>query len=89
MKRSNARRVKGLAVEPLGQGHIHSTKRRVKDGSNTGLITYRVNDRAVFLKSKDEGKLQVLFCKGAHSSFWEEVAMNSTRQIKEKFAYPE
>jgi len=28
----------------------------------------------------DEGKPQVRFCEGAHSSFREEVAMSSTRQ---------
>ena len=51
-KRGNARGGKGLAVEPLGQGHIHRTKRRIKDGNKTGLITYPVNDREVLLKSR-------------------------------------
>ena len=50
-KRGNARGGKGLAVEPLGQGHIHRTKRRVKDGNKTGLITYPENGREVLLKS--------------------------------------
>lgn len=35
VKRGNARGGKGLAVEPLGQGHIHRTKRRVRDGNKT------------------------------------------------------
>ncbi len=52
LMRGNARGGKGLAVEPLGQGHIHRTKRRIKDGNKTGLITYRVNDREVLLKSR-------------------------------------
>jgi len=52
LKRGNARGGKGLAVEPLGQGHIHRTKRRVKDGNKTGLITYPENDREVLLKSR-------------------------------------
>jgi hypothetical protein len=38
LKRGNVCGGKGLAVEPLGQGHIHRTKRRVKDGNKTGLI---------------------------------------------------
>jgi len=52
MKQGNAYGGKGLAVEPLGQGHIHRTKRRVKDGNKTGLITYPVNGREVLLKSR-------------------------------------
>ena len=52
LKRGNARGGKGLAVEPLGQGHIHRTKRRIKDGNKTGLITYPENDREVLLKSR-------------------------------------
>ena len=52
LKRANAREGKGLAVEPLGQGHIHRTKRRIKDGNKTGLITYPENDREVLLKSR-------------------------------------
>jgi len=51
-KQGNACRGKGLAVEPLGQGHIHRTKRRVKDGNKTELITYPENDRVVLLKSR-------------------------------------
>jgi hypothetical protein len=52
VKRGNTCGGKGLAVEPLGQGHIHRTKRRVKDGNKTGLITYPENGRAVLLKSR-------------------------------------
>ena len=52
MKQGNAYGGKGLAVEPLGQGHIHRTKRRVKDGNKTGLITYPKNGREVLLKSR-------------------------------------
>ncbi len=50
-KRGNARGGKGLAVEPLGQGHIHRTKRLVKGGNKTGLITYPVKGREVLPKS--------------------------------------
>ncbi|MFZ2070388.1 MAG: hypothetical protein WAV32_02040 [Halobacteriota archaeon] len=50
--RGNARGGKGLAVEPLGQGHIHRTKRRVKDGNKTGLITYPLKGGEVLLKSR-------------------------------------
>jgi hypothetical protein len=42
-KRGNACRGKGLAEEPVGQGHIHRTTRWVKDGNKTGLITYLEN----------------------------------------------
>jgi hypothetical protein len=52
VKWDNARGWKGLAVEPLGQGHIHSTKRWIKDGNKTGLITYPVNGREVLRKSR-------------------------------------
>jgi len=52
VKRCNARGGKGLAVEPLGPGHIHRTKRRVKDGNKTGLITYPENGGEVLLKSR-------------------------------------
>ncbi len=52
MKQGNAYGGKGLAVEPLGPGHIHRTKRRVKDGNKTGLITYPKNGREVLLKSR-------------------------------------
>ncbi len=51
-KRGNARGGKGLADEPLGQGDINRTKRRVKDGNKTGLITYPENNREVLLKSR-------------------------------------
>jgi hypothetical protein len=78
-KRGNACREKELAVEPLGQGHIHRTKRRVKGGNKTGLITYPENDREVLLKSRMRENPEVRFCEGAHSSFREEVAMSSTR----------
>jgi len=50
-KQGNACGGKGLAVEPLGQGHIRRTKRRVKEGNKTGLITYPEKDREVLLKS--------------------------------------
>ena len=52
VKRGNARGGKGLAVEPLGQGHIHRTKRRVKGGNKTGLITYPLKGGEVLLKSR-------------------------------------
>jgi len=51
-KRGNARGGKELADEPLGQGYIHRTKRRVKDGNKTGPITYPENHREVLLKSQ-------------------------------------
>jgi len=35
-----------------GQGHIHRTKRRIKDGNKTGLITYPLKGRVVLLKSR-------------------------------------
>jgi hypothetical protein len=54
----NACRVKGLAVEPLGQGHIHRTKRRVKGGNKTGLITYLLKDGEVLLKSRTRENLK-------------------------------
>ena len=40
LKRGNARGGKGLAVEPLGQGHILRTKRRIKDGNSTTRHQY-------------------------------------------------
>ena len=49
---------KGLVVEPLGQGHIHRTKRRVRDGNKTRLITYPENDRVLLLKSRMGKKLK-------------------------------
>ncbi|KAF5428002.1 hypothetical protein C5S42_03990 [Candidatus Methanomarinus sp.] len=39
-KQGNACGGKGLTVEPLGQGHIHRTQMRVKDGNKTVPITY-------------------------------------------------
>jgi hypothetical protein len=58
MKRSNARGGKGLAVEPMGQGHIHRTKRWIKDCNKTLLITYPVNGGVVLLKSRMRGNLK-------------------------------
>jgi len=52
VKRGNTLGGKGLAVEPLGQGHIHRTERQVKDGNKTGLITYPENGGVVILKSR-------------------------------------
>ncbi|MDI6885502.1 MAG: hypothetical protein QMD22_03980, partial [archaeon] len=52
MKQGNACGGKGLAGEPLEQGHILRTKRRVMDGNKTGLITYLEKDREVLLKSR-------------------------------------
>jgi hypothetical protein len=52
VKRGNARGRKGLAVEPFGQGHIHRTKRLVKDGNKTGIITYPLKVTVVLLKSR-------------------------------------
>jgi hypothetical protein len=51
-KQDNACGGKGLAEEPLGQGHIFCTQRQVKGGNKTGLITYPVKDREVLLKSR-------------------------------------
>ena len=51
-KRGNARGGEDLAVEPFGQGHIHRTKRRVKGGNKTGLITYPLKGGEVLLKSR-------------------------------------
>jgi hypothetical protein len=63
-KRGNARGGKGLAVEPLGQGHIHRIKRRVKGDNKTGLITYPVNDRDVLLKSRMRENLKSCSVRG-------------------------
>ena len=52
MKQGNACGGKELAIEPLSPRHIHRTKRRVKDGNKTGLITYQENDREVLQKSR-------------------------------------
>jgi hypothetical protein len=64
LKRGNARGRKGLAVEPLDQGHIHRTKRRIKDGNKTGLITYLVNGREVLLKSQMRENLKSCSVRG-------------------------
>ena len=77
-KRGNARGGKGLAVEPLGPGHILCTMRQVKDGNKTGLITCPVNGRVVLLKSRMRKNLKSGSVR-AHSSYREEVAMSSTR----------
>jgi hypothetical protein len=49
-KRGNASG--GLAVELLRPGQIHRTKKRVKDGNKTGLITYPLKGGEVLLKSR-------------------------------------
>ena len=59
-KWGNARGEKELADEPWGQGHIHHTKRRVKDGNKTGPITYPENNREVLLKSRENLSRPVL-----------------------------
>jgi hypothetical protein len=41
-----------MAVEPLGPGHIYRSKRRIKGGNKTGLLTYPVKGGAVLLKSR-------------------------------------
>jgi len=64
LKRGNTLGRKGLAVEPLGQGHIHRTKRQVKDGNKTGLITYQENDRVVLLKSRMRENLKSCSVRG-------------------------
>ena len=51
-KRGNACGGKGLAGEPLGQGHIFCTQRQVKDVNKTGHITYPLKGREVLLKSR-------------------------------------
>ena len=63
-KQGNACRGKGLAVEPLGQGHIHRTKRRVKGGNKTGLITYLLKGGEVLLKSRMRGNLKSCSVRG-------------------------
>ena len=57
-KRGNACGGKGLAVEPLRQGHIFCTQRQVMGGNETGLITYPENDREVLLRSRMRGNLK-------------------------------
>jgi hypothetical protein len=69
-KRGNARGGKGLAVEPLGQGHIHRTRRRIKGGNKTGLITYPVNDRAVLLKSRMRENIKSCSVRGIIAASW-------------------
>ncbi len=64
LKRGNAREGKGLAVEPLGEGHIHRTKRRVKGGNKTGLITYPLKGRVVLLKSRMRENLKSCSVRG-------------------------
>jgi hypothetical protein len=63
-KRGNARGGKGLAVEPLGQGHIHRTKRRINDGNKTELITYPLKVRMVLLKSRMRENLKSCSVRG-------------------------
>jgi len=83
VKWGNAHGGKGLLKEPLGQGHNHCMKMRVKAGNRTVLITYPKNGREVILKSRMRENIKVGSV-GAHSSFREEVAMNSTRRNKRK-----
>jgi len=44
--------LKGLTVEPLGQGHIFRTQMRVKGDNKTVLTTYPEKDGEVLLKSR-------------------------------------
>ena len=64
LKRDNAREGKGLAVEPLGQGHIFCTQRPVKDGNKTGHITYPLKGREVLLKSRMRENLKSCSVRG-------------------------
>jgi hypothetical protein len=71
MKQGNACGGKGLTVEPLGQGHIHRTQMRVKDGNKTVPITYPPKKKGGWGGSSeepDEGNLHVRFCEGTHSN---------------------
>ena len=61
-KQGNSCRGKGLAEEPLGQGHIFCTQMRVKDGNKTGLITHLTNDGEGSSEEPDEGKPHGRFC---------------------------
>ncbi|TKY91196.1 MAG: hypothetical protein C5S46_07120 [Candidatus Methanomarinus sp.] len=64
-KQGNACGGKGLTVEPLGQGHIHRTQMRVKDGNKTVPITYPPKKKRGWGGSSeepDEGNLHVRFC---------------------------
>jgi hypothetical protein len=63
-KRGNARGGKGLAVEPLGPGHIHRTKRRVNGDNKTGLITYPLKGGEVLLKSRMRENLKSCSVRG-------------------------
>jgi hypothetical protein len=71
-KRGNARGMKGLAVEPLGQGHFHRTKRRINDGNKTGHITYPLKGGEVLLKSQMRENLMSCSVRGliAASGRW-------------------
>jgi hypothetical protein len=51
MKQGNACGGKGLARELFGLGHIFYIYRQVKEGNESGLMTYTENDRGVLLKS--------------------------------------
>ena len=68
LKRGNSCGGKGLAEEPLGQGHIFRTQMRANDGNKTELITYLTNDMEGSSEEPDEGKPHVRFCEGAHSN---------------------
>jgi len=57
-KQGNACGRKGLAGEPLEQGHIFCTQEQVKDVNKTGLITYPENDMEVLLKSRTRENLK-------------------------------
>ena len=69
MKQGNACGGKGLAVEPLSPRHIYRTKRRVKDGNKTGLITYQENDREVLQKSRMRENLKSGSVRGLIAAF--------------------
>jgi hypothetical protein len=69
-KQGNARGGKGLAVERLGQGHIHRTRRRIKNGNKTGHITYPVNDMEVLLKSRMRENIKSCSVRGLIAASW-------------------
>ena len=69
-KQGNALGGKGLVVEPLGRGHIHCTKRWVKDGNKTGLITYLENGRVVLLKRRLRENLKSCSVRGLITASW-------------------
>ncbi|NMX21806.1 hypothetical protein C5S30_05120 [ANME-1 cluster archaeon GoMg4] len=81
LKQGNARGGKELAEEPLGQGQIHRTKRRVKDGNKIGLITYLINDKEVLLKSRMRENLKSCSVRGLIAASGRRCAMSSTRQL--------